>query len=407
MVREELGVLPHAEDERRAPAGLPRQSEEVDPRHGRDAPEMHGPACLVEGVDLQPAVVDPVAGGPDDRRDAVLAQVELEHGVRDPVGVRADDAGLRLGGQVEAVAGDVGVGLVEHRQVVGVAAGQVVAEVRGERQHAVVERSGHPEQCDALGGHEPEVHGVPAAGAADRDRHVLESRLGRRGVPFLEHAQPPHVVLAAVAAGRPVVGSDRQENPPARAQQLVGDLHSRRACSDHQHRTVGQLPGIAVRHRVQLHHAGVVGHHRRDHRALERPGGGHDAAGVEHPVGRVDAEPEPAGVPADLPHLHAAAHRGLDPPGVGDEVVGDLLLGREAVGVAVEGEAREPVVPGGSVGHQRVPARRAPALRDPAPLEHDVGHAVAAQVLAHRQPGLAAADDDGVGGLYRHGVNLV
>ena len=66
-------------------------------------------------------------------------------------------------------------------------------------------------------------------------------------------------------------------------------------------------------------------------------------------------------------------------------------------------EAREPVVPGGAVRDQGVPPAGAPPLGDAVSLEHEVRHAVFAQMLAHRDAGLARADDEH---LYRFVCHL-
>ena len=55
-------------------------------------------------------------------------------------------------------------------------------------------------------------------------------------------------------------------------------------------------------------------------------------------------------------------------------------------------------MPGGPVRDQGVPPLRAPTLGDAVPLEDEVRHAAGAQMLAHREAGLATADDEH---LYR------
>jgi hypothetical protein len=57
------------------------------------------------------------------------------------------------------------------------------------------------------------------------------------------------------------------------------------------------------------------------------------------------------------------------------EVVGHLVLAGEGVGVEVEFQAREAVVPGRAVGDQRVPAAGAPGLGDAVALQYQVRHA--------------------------------
>ena len=59
-------------------------------------------------------------------------------------------------------------------------------------------------------------------------------------------------------------------------------------------------------------------------------------------------------------------------------------------------------MPGRSVGDQGVPPLRAPALGDAVPLQDEVRHAAVAQVLAHRQAGLASTDDEYVDLVARH-----
>src|SRR5690606_35746190 len=69
-VSDVLGVVPDAPDEAGPPARLPRQAEEIDAGFDRYAALVFRPAFLVEGADLEPAVVDRVARCPDDRGDA-------------------------------------------------------------------------------------------------------------------------------------------------------------------------------------------------------------------------------------------------------------------------------------------------------------------------------------------------
>src|SRR6202020_2880405 len=118
-------------------------------------------------------------------------------------------------------------------------------------------------------------------------------------------------------------------------------------------------------------------------------------------------EAGPAGVLTHGGHLDPAPDRGADLLGVGDEVVRDLLLGRETVRVQTgELQPRETVVPGRPVGHQGVPARRAPALGDPAAFQHQVRHTGPGQLLAHRYPGLSGPDDEDLSLLARPPTSL-
>ena len=55
--------------------------------------------------------------------------------------------------------------------------------------------------------------------------------------------------------------------------------------------------------------------------------------------------------------------------------------------------ARKRKAPIGKLEAQRIPALRAPALSHASPLEHQVFAASLRKVIAHREAGLAAADD--------------
>ena len=101
------------------------------------------PAVLVERVDLQPAVVEAKPTAQMIEVMPAAARSSSQDGIGHAVRVGAEDAGLRLLGQVETVAGDVGVGLVEHGQIVRVAVLDVGPQVGRELHDAVVERTRH------------------------------------------------------------------------------------------------------------------------------------------------------------------------------------------------------------------------------------------------------------------------
>lgn len=87
---------------------------------------------------------------------------------------------------------------------------------------------------------------------------------------------------------------------------------------------------------MDLLEPGVLRDDRRDHRSLERAGGGHDIARLDDAVGGFGPEP---GAPVVLAHrgdLDAAADRRADFLRVGEEVVGDLVLGGERVRVEID-----------------------------------------------------------------------
>ena len=63
-----------------------------------------------------------------------------------------DPARLRLLRQVDAVLGDEGIGLVQQRQVIGIAARDIAGEIWGEGHHAVAKGFGPTNERHALFG---------------------------------------------------------------------------------------------------------------------------------------------------------------------------------------------------------------------------------------------------------------
>jgi hypothetical protein len=59
-------------------------------------------------------------------------------------------------------------------------------------------------------------------------------------------------------------------------------------------------------------------------------------------------------------------------------------------------------MPGGTVGDERIPPFGTPTLGDASSLEDEMRYAALTQMLAHRHPRLAAADDKGIYLFNRH-----
>ncbi len=350
---------------------------------------MLGFAVVLEGVDLQPAVVDRVAGGPDDGADPGLGQVELQDRLADTGRIGQQVAGFGLRWQVEAVAGDVGVCCIQQGQVVLVATGDVVGQVVREVHHATVEGFGQADQGHALLGEPTKVDGFTPAGPTHGNGHVLLARLHGLGIPFAQHPQPPAEITVAIGTRRPVVSPHRQVHLLAGALQFIGDLHTRGAGAHHQYRACSQLLRVAVLRRVDLLDAADGRCNRRDHRALERTGGDHHMPRFDHPGTGVDSEARTVGIALDALHVDPGADRCIEFFRIGFEVVRDLLLGGKGVRVqAGKFQARKAVVPRRAIGNQRIPAPGAPRFGDPVALQHQVRHPKLAQVLTHGHAGL-------------------
>ncbi|MNO84533.1 hypothetical protein D3C76_758760 [compost metagenome] len=192
------------------------------------------------------------------------------------------------------------------------------------------------------------------------------------------------------------MGADRQVHLAPGAHQFLGNLHTGRTGTDHQYRAFRQLLWVEISGGMNLVQVAVFRRDGRDHRLLERAGGGDHAVGANHAFIGFDGKTGAVAVAQHFLHFDAGAYGQVVLAYVLLEVVGHLVLAGEGVGVEVEFQAWEAVVPDRAVGHQRVPAASAPGLGDAVALQHQVRHAKLAQVFAHGHAGLAGADDEGV-----------
>ena len=200
---------------------------------------------------------------------------------------------------------------------------------------------------------------------------------------------------------RHLTGADGQVDLP-RVRELLADLVAGVAAAHHQHRARREVVRGAVPGAVQLHHLGPeAGGDRRRERHLKRPRGDDDLVGLVGAVGELDDE----AAAVTCPHgLHAAVEldRQLEPSRVVGEVGDDVVAPRVAVGVAWEVEPGQAVVAHGREQPQRVPAAPPRRGRLAGRFEDGEPPALLGEVVADRQAGLAAADDDDVVVLGSH-----
>ena len=182
-------------------------------------------------------------------------------------------------GRSSAVAHDPGIGLVQHRQIVGIA---VSPDLRARSGAKVITPSanavGPADQRHAPRGQPAEVDRPPAMSAADREGHMLRSRAGpRRPIcsarPATRRCRAPGSGAAGGHAGRPT------DRPCARPRSNSSAICAPDAPGpNHQHRPVRQLAGVAVGGGMDLHDPRTVRHDARASGFLERPGRGNDIA---------------------------------------------------------------------------------------------------------------------------------
>jgi hypothetical protein len=179
LVGNVLGVVPDTPDEAGAAARLPRQAEEVHARLGGYTALLQRLSLVIEGVHLQPAVINGEPCSPDDRGNASSGKVQLTNGVGEALRIRPEEAGFRLLREVQAVALNVGVSFVEQFQVMGIAIRDVVSEVLCKAHGSVIERSSAPYQGDPILRERAEVDGVATVCATHRDGYVLRTHRRR------------------------------------------------------------------------------------------------------------------------------------------------------------------------------------------------------------------------------------
>jgi predicted TIM-barrel fold metal-dependent hydrolase len=121
-----------------------------------------------------------------------------------------------------------------------------------------------------------------------------------------QRAEPPRQILSAISARHAGVLADREEDAAAGAMQLFGDLRTRSAGADHQHRARWKLAGVSVAAGVDLKYL-VFAQQIRHQGALIRAGRDHDVFGLDWPVRSLRDEAGAAFAAREPRHLDAAA----------------------------------------------------------------------------------------------------
>ena len=215
--------------------------------------------------------------------------------------------------------------------------------------------------------------------------------------PLGQLPQPEEDVAAAVATRDPAGGADPQVDLAPGRPELLDELDARLPRPDDEHRPRRQV-GVAPVPRAN----GGSGRARSGRRRSTARAGRGSRRWRRRPRARRAAlrssrarsrRPPPAGAARRPPRARPgrrSSRRTGHPPG-------DLVAGHVAVGVvAVVRRVGERGRPVRADQPEPVPAVLPAATEGGPPLEHDVIAAGPPQVPAHRQPGLAGADDDGV-----------
>ena len=174
--------------------------------------------------------------------------------------------------------------------------------------------------------------------------------------------------------------------------ELLGDLEAGVPAADDEHGSLGHVARPPVAGAVCLPDVGVeVLGELGDERGLEWARRDDDLVGRDRPP--VDLEDEAlvlAGKPA---HVAVELDRELEGLRVALEVLDHLVAGWVAVRVTRERQAGQSAVAARREERQRVPALSPRRGDGVTPLEDDEAASLPGQVVAHREPRLACADD--------------
>jgi hypothetical protein len=241
-----------------------------------------------------------------------------------------------------------------------------------------------------------------ALGRADELRRRQAAR-AHRVVDLLdalvEHAageQPPLDVAAAVQPRHAHMLAGREQHRPAAAPDLERELQAGGRCADDQHPARRKIGRPAVRLRRPLRDRGghVVREPRNDR---ARAGAAREHDGAAAPVAAVGVHAVAGVGGRDTQHRRLRDDRRGDARRVARDEAGDVGRAHVAVGVAaVVSMARQAAHPVRRQQAQRLPALGAPRVGDLAALDDDMVDRALRQRVAHRQPAVAAADDDDV-----------
>ena len=202
------------------------------------------------------------------------------------------------------------------------------------------------------------------------------------------------------------MSADGQIDASARTNELLGDLGAGRSGPDNQDGSGRKLVWRLVSARVDVEQRVVLEGQIGDERSLVRAGRDHNVGAADRACRSLGEIASSALVLAQGRHSDAAANRSLDLSGIRVQVVDDLGAGSKSVRVGVRERAvGKPHRPVGELESQAIPAFTPPALADAPALEHQMRPVATAQHVAHCEPGLAAADDQGFDMIREHGCS--
>ena len=126
------------------------------------------PSVLLQNREIDPAEIEFVSGRPDHGAEADGAAVELAQRFDDAWRLWTPCARPGFGGMAQPVLFDKLIHPVEEAAIGGIAIGEVLSEIIGKVQHAILHRLQPAKQRQSLRGKLAEIDGVPAIGSGDQ-----------------------------------------------------------------------------------------------------------------------------------------------------------------------------------------------------------------------------------------------
>ena len=232
---------------------------------------------------------------------------------------------------------------------------------------------------------------LPSEARVD-SQHVVADEAERAEAQACRQRAVPHGNLTGLRS---------RDRTRVAVRQLERDLGARVAGTDDENVAVLELRGIAVLARMQLHDPRIeVGRKLRNARDLMGAGRDDHVRRLEGASARRDDEA--VAVLRDALDRDARLHRQIEAGRVVLEVVGQLVLRGIRPGRPWQAVARQRAEGRGREQAKRVPALPPRVAHSFVRVEDHEGPLLSGQVVAGRQPGLAASDHDGVVALRNH-----
>ena len=239
-------------DLRRRRTGRPRRTARALD-HAAVVPQV---PFVIEHRHVEPAVVGPKPGRPDDRPD-LAARADRAAAATTPARGSARSAPAAPTSASRACARAHSSKVSSSRSIFRSASANMIAQPAREERAAVAHRRQPADELDADRAERVEIQRRALRRADElrrrqppRARQVVDLVVAL--VPHAGGVHPPQHVAAAIGPRQPHVLADRERHRPAGAVDLVGELHAGGRRADDQHAAVGQLARIAVVERREL-----------------------------------------------------------------------------------------------------------------------------------------------------------